>query len=216
VTEFALLVPIIWIDLLLSGDNAVVIALVCRELPKHQQRIGMVLGTGAAIVLRVVMALAASFLMGIEGLRILGGLFVLWVAFGLLKDEIDEENNHKIPASLMGAIATIGIADASMSLDNVFAIVALAKGVTWLIVCGILFSIPIMIAGAAIIKTVVDRYHWIVWFGAILLAWVAGSIIVDDPLLIGLSIPTYLIEICACGVVLCAGAWYNLPKLTVN
>lgn len=215
---FASLLAIIWIDLLLSGDNAVVIALVCRELPKSQQTFGMVLGTGTAIVLRIIMALTASFLLSVEGLRIAGGLFVLWVAFGLLKENSDEDDGIKPHSSLLKAILAIGIADASMSLDNVIAVAALAKGHIWIMVFGIVISIPILIAGAAIIKGIVDRFPWIVWFGAGLLGWVGGSIILEDPFIQLLSIPPVIVEysllsVFSCLAILFAGYVYRNRKM---
>jgi YjbE family integral membrane protein len=211
------LAEIVWIDLLLSGDNAVVIALVCRELPAHQQKIGMVFGTVAAILARIVMALTASLLLAVEGLRIFGGLFVLWVAFGLLKNEGDEKSGVRAPSSLFSAIFAIAVADASMSLDNVMAIAAIAKGYVWLMVVGVALSIPLVIVGAAVIKGIVDRFPWIVWIGSGLLAWVGGAIILDDPILSGLSMPTITVEasplsVACCGAVLVAGLIYRNRK----
>ena len=177
------LLGIVWIDLLLSGDNAVVIALVCRTLPKKQQVIGIALGAGAAIVLRVIMAFAISWLLAIEGLRIAGGLFLLVIAAKLIWDEEGDGADRPPATSLWAAVGAIAIADASMSLDNVMAIAALSHGSIVLMATGVLISIPFVIVGAAVIKGLLDRFPWIVWLGAGLLGWVGGSIISDDPLL---------------------------------
>jgi len=175
------LLGIVWIDLLLSGDNAVVIALVSRQLPANQQKWGIIGGTAAAILLRVIMSFFAAFLLGLPGLSILGGLFLLWVAAKLLFGEDDDAGEVKPAMTLWSAIGTIAVADASMSLDNVMAIAALAHGQMALMAFGVLLSIPLVIAGAAVIATIIGRYHVLTWAGSALLGWVAGGIIASDP-----------------------------------
>jgi YjbE family integral membrane protein len=178
---WAALLGIVWIDLLLSGDNAVVIALVSRQLPENQQKWGIIGGTAAAIGLRVVMSFFAAFLLGVPALSIIGGLFLLWVAAKLLMGEDDEAGPAKKVISLGAAIWTIAVADASMSLDNVMAIAALSHGSTMLMALGVLLSIPLVIAGSAIISAVIGRFPILTWAGAALLGWVAGGIIAADP-----------------------------------
>jgi YjbE family integral membrane protein len=175
------LLGIVWIDLLLSGDNAVVIALVSRQLPENQQKWGIIGGTAAAIGLRVVMSFFASFLLGVPGLSIAGGVFLLWVAAKLLMGEDDEAGPTKHVISLGAAIWTIAVADASMSLDNVMAIAALSHGSTLLMALGVLLSIPLVIAGSAVISMIIGRFPILTWAGAALLGWVAGGIIASDP-----------------------------------
>lgn len=175
------LLGIVWIDLLLSGDNAVVIALVSRQLPAHQQKWGIIGGTAAAIGLRVVMSFFAALLLGVPGLSIVGGLFLLWVAAKLVMGEDEGEGELKPAMTLMAAITTIAIADASMSLDNVMAIAALSHGNELLMAIGVLLSIPMVIAGSAIISTIIGRFPILTWAGAALLGWVAGGIISADP-----------------------------------
>jgi YjbE family integral membrane protein len=175
------LLGIVWIDLLLSGDNAVVIALVSRQLPENQQKWGIIGGTAAAIGLRVVMSFFASFLLGVPALSIIGGLFLLWVAAKLVMGGDDEAGPAKKVISLGAAIWTIAVADASMSLDNVMAIAALSNGSTLLMALGVLLSIPLVIAGSAIISAVIGRFPILTWAGAALLGWVAGGIIAADP-----------------------------------
>jgi YjbE family integral membrane protein len=182
-TLIASLIGIIWIDLLLSGDNAVVIALVCRTLPAAQQRVGLVLGAVGAIVLRLLMAGAASFLLGVSGLRILGGIALLVIAAKLVLGEDGDDDEKPAAGTLCAAVTAIAIADASMSLDNVMAVAALAKGNYALLVAGIVLAIPFVIGGAAVIKAVVDQFPWMVWLGAALLGYVAVSLMIEDPLL---------------------------------
>jgi YjbE family integral membrane protein len=173
---------IVWIDLLLSGDNAVVIALVSRQLPESQQKWGIIGGTAAAIGLRVIMSFFASFFLGLPALSIAGGVFLLWVAAKLLMGEDDEAGPAKSVMTLGAAIWTIAVADASMSLDNVMAIAALSHGDMLLMVFGVLLSIPLVIAGSAVISMIIGRFPILTWAGAALLGWVAGGIISADPL----------------------------------
>ena len=151
------LLGIVWINLLLSGDNAVVIALVCRRLPQPQQRAGLALGSLAAIVLRIAMAFVVSYLLRVEGLRIVAGLFLLYVAAKLVWDESGHEAEAKPATSLWSAVVAITVADVGMSLDNVLAIAALARDNSMLLVIGIALSVPLVIVGATIVKAVVDR-----------------------------------------------------------
>jgi YjbE family integral membrane protein len=179
---FIALLGIIWIDLLLSGDNAVVIALVSNRLPEHQQKWGIIGGTVVAVLLRVVMSFFAALLLGVPGLSLLGGLFLLHVAYKLLAGEDEGGAEDAVGRiTLTAAIGTIAVADASMSLDNVLAVAALAHGSMALMAFGVLLSIPLVIAGAAIISKVIARFPIMVWAGAGLLGWVSGGIIAADP-----------------------------------
>jgi YjbE family integral membrane protein len=176
------LLGIVWIDLLLSGDNAVVIALVSNRLPPEQQKWGIVGGTAAAVLLRVVMSFFAVFLLGVPALSIVGGLFLLKVAVGLLVEEANDEAGDAVGRiTLSAAIGTIAVADASMSLDNVLAVAALAHGNIVLMATGVVLSIPLVIAGAALISKAVARFPIMVWAGAGVLGWVAGGIVAADP-----------------------------------
>jgi YjbE family integral membrane protein len=176
------LLGIVWIDLLLSGDNAVVIALVSNRLPDNQQKWGIIGGTAAAVLLRVVMSFFAVFLLGVPALSIVGGLFLLKVAVGLLVEEANDEAGDAVGRiTLSAAIGTIAMADASMSLDNVLAVAALAHGSIALMATGVILSIPLVIAGAALISKAVARFPIMVWAGAAVLGWVAGGIVAADP-----------------------------------
>jgi YjbE family integral membrane protein len=173
---------IIWINILLSGDNAVVIALACRGLHGSQRRWGMVLGAGAAILLRVVFTVVIAQLMGLPFLKLVGGVALLWIAIKLIvPDEAHGEDSVKAGESLWRAVRIVAIADVVMSLDNVIAIAAAAKGNMGLIVFGLVISIPMIIAGAAILMAVLDRFPILVWAGAALLGWIAGEIMIEDP-----------------------------------
>jgi YjbE family integral membrane protein len=173
---------IIWINILLSGDNAVVIALACRGLQGSQRRWGMILGAGAAILLRVVFTVVIAQLMGLPFLKLVGGVALLWIAIKLIvPDAAHGEDSVKAGESLWRAVRIVAIADIVMSLDNVIAIAAAAKGNMGLIVFGLVISIPMIIAGAAILMAVLDRFPILVWAGAALLGWIAGEIMIEDP-----------------------------------
>ena len=178
------LLQIIGIDILLSGDNAIVIALACRSLPPQQQRWGIMLGTGAAIVLRILFAAGIVYLLAIPYLKLVGGLLLLWIAVKLLQPEPSSES-HQITArnNLWGAIQTIALADAVMSLDNVIGIAAAAKGSVLLLVLGLLISIPLIVWGSTLILRLLHRYPGIVLIGGALLGWVAGDVLIGDPVL---------------------------------
>lgn len=176
---------IVWIDLLLSGDNAVVIALACRSLPPSQRKMGIWLGAGAAVGLRILFALVVSYLMGLPFLKIVGGLLLFWIAIKLAVGEDAAHTDIDSSDNLWKAVKTIAIADAVMSLDNVIAIAAASKGHAELFIFGLVLSIPLIIYGAQFIMTVIERYPILVWLGAALLGWIAGEMIVSDNVLLG-------------------------------
>jgi YjbE family integral membrane protein len=174
-------VEIIWINVLLSGDNALVIALACRALPRRQRLAGMVLGTAAAIVLRLAFAGVVSKLMVIPYLKIAGGVALLWIATKLLVHDTNGGGPVTSPSrNLLDAVKAIAVADVVMSLDNVIAVVAAADGNFALIVFGLGMSIPVIIAGATIIMAVLNCVPAIAWAGAALLGWIAGDVIATD------------------------------------
>ncbi len=170
---------IVWINLLLSGDNAVVIALACRSLPEDKRKLGIALGAGAAVALRVLFTAIVATLLGLPFVRIVGGLLLLWIAVKLLTDR-DEGADVAASASLWKAVRTIAIADMVMSLDNVLAIAGAANGSLALIVFGLLLSVPLIVLGAGLLLDLLKRYPIFVWGGAALLGWVAGEMIVSD------------------------------------
>ena len=186
---------IIWIDLLLSGDNAVVIALACRGLPPEQRRMGILLGSGVAIGLRIVFAFFITYLLNIPFLKAFGGVLLFWVALQLIKGETDAHDAHPPAENLWKAVRTIAIADAVMSLDNVLALAAASKGNMWLFTFGLLVSIPLIVYGSKVVLGIIERFPIFVWLGAALLGWIGGELIADDPGLqnfLGKDIPNML------------------------
>jgi YjbE family integral membrane protein len=176
------LLQIIWINILLSGDNAVVIALACRSLPPRQQRWGIILGTLPAIVLRIIFAIVITYLMEIPWLKVIGGLLLFWIAVKMLQsEEGGHEDGDGGAASLWAAVRTIVVADAVMSLDNVIAIAAAARGDLVLLVIGLCISMPLVIFGSAVLLKVLTRFPILVWAGAALLGWIAGEVMASDP-----------------------------------
>jgi YjbE family integral membrane protein len=182
------LLQIIWINILLSGDNAVVIALASRSLPEQQRRWAILGGSAGAIILRVLFCLIVAWLMAIPYLKLIGGLLLLWIGVKLIVPE-DEHGEDKIAAksNLFGAIQTIVIADAVMSLDNVLAIVGAAGGSTMLIVIGLVISVPLIVVGSQLVLKVLLRFPILVILGGGLLGWIAGEIMATDPVVLANS-----------------------------
>jgi YjbE family integral membrane protein len=174
------LLEITGINILLSGDNAVVIALACRSLPDHQRNKAVIGGSLGAILMRVLFCVIIAWLLEIPYLKLVGGLLLLWIGIKLLVPE-HEGDGVEAKSSLWGAIQTIILADAVMSLDNVVAIAAAAKGSILLIVLGLVMSVPLIVFGSQLVLTLLQRFPVLVMFGAGLLGWIAGEIISTDP-----------------------------------
>ncbi|MEK7811749.1 MAG: TerC family protein [Pseudomonadota bacterium] len=176
---------IILIDLLLSGDNAVVIALACRNLPEAQRRKGIMYGVGGAIGLRVVLTFFAVSLLALPYLKLVGAVLLLWIGIKLIlpEDEGHSEGNIKAETQLWGAVKTIIIADFVMSLDNVLGVAAAAKGNVFLLVFGLLISIPLIAWSSQLVLKMIDRFPLIILAGGALLGYVAGEMLVGEPLL---------------------------------
>ncbi|MCI0466497.1 MAG: TerC family protein [Beijerinckiaceae bacterium] len=174
------ILQIIWIDILLSGDNAVVIALACRSLPEGQRRLGILLGSGAAIVLRVAFTLLVVELLSLPYLKIAGGLLLLWIAIKLAGPG-DPHKEIAPGKNLWSAVRIIAMADAVMSLDNMVAVAAAAKGSKLLILFGLALSIPLLIYGSTLVLALLNRFPFLVWAGAMLLGWIAGDLMGSDP-----------------------------------
>jgi YjbE family integral membrane protein len=171
---------IIWINVLLSGDNALVIAMACRGLHGRHRMWGMVIGAGIAVMLLIVFTGIVVELMALPYLKLVGGLALLGIAAKLLVPE-DESDEVAAGTTLWHAIRIVVIADIIMSLDNVIAVAAAANGQLSLLILGLAISIPMIIAGAALIMLVLDRFPVLVWLGATLLGWIAGEVIATDP-----------------------------------
>src|SRR3979411_604166 len=176
------LLKIIGVNIILSGDNAVVIAVAARSLPATQQKQAIFWGAGAAIVLRILLTLFAVALLALPWLKLVGSLLLFWIGVKLLIPE-DDDPDIKAHEHLMSAIKTILVADLVMSLDNVIAVAAAAGGSVVLLVLGLAISIPLVIFGATLLVTLMDRFPVIITIGAGLIGWVAGEMLVTDPAL---------------------------------
>lgn len=214
---FMALGSIILLDILLGGDNAVVIAMAANKLPANLRRKAILIGTGGAVVIRLVMTLIAVWLLTIPFLQALGGLILLPIAVKLLVPE-EQEENVTASDSLMGAIKTIIIADAAMGVDNVLAIAGASHGSFLLVACGFLISIPIIVGGSTIIGKLMDRFPVILYAGAGLLGWTAGSMIGHDKILgtlmqqmAGTWAPMTLQVVLAAGVI-AIGLWMSRKR----
>jgi len=177
------LLKIIWINILLSGDNAVVIALAARGLPPEQQRKAILFGSGAAVLLRIGLTIVAAWLMALQGLQVIGGLLLLWIGAQLLANEEESDSDGKEHANLMSAVRTILIADVVMSLDNVIGVAAAAKGDQALLIIGLAISIPLVVFGSSMMIKLMERYPSIITLGAALIGWVGGETVASDVLL---------------------------------
>jgi YjbE family integral membrane protein len=199
-TSVVAILKIIGINIILSGDNAVVIALACRSLPPGQRAMGIALGAGAAIVLRIIFTVVVQQLLEVPFLKLAGGLLLFWIAVKLLLSEEASEDSVSSGSTLWEAVRIVAIADVVMSLDNVLAIAAAAKGDQFLVIVGLLISIPLVVFGSALIMGLLHRFPILVWAGAALLGWIAGELVAQEPVLreqlsqlafsISLTIPT--------------------------
>lgn len=175
------LLSIILIDIVLSGDNAVVIALACRNLPEKLRKKAIVIGCAGAIALRVILTFLAVYLLEIPYVQFIGGLMLVWIAIKLLKG--DEEHQLEGGNTIWSAIKTIIVADFVMSLDNVVAVAGVANGHTGLLVIGLLVSIPLIIWGSQILIKLMERFPIIVTFGSALLGYTAGTMMMHDKII---------------------------------
>jgi YjbE family integral membrane protein len=190
------LTQIVAIDILLSGDNAVVIAIACRSLPPRKRFLGIVLGVAVAILLRVLFTFGLTFVLKWPWLMLSGGVLLLLIAIQLLAEADDSGKVIADNKTLAGAIVTIALADLVMSLDNVIAIAGAARGAPWLIFFGLALSIPLIMGGATLLINLLTRFPVLVWAGAALLGWIAGELIGTEPMLM----PTYQQAMSALGI----------------
>jgi YjbE family integral membrane protein len=171
---------IVLIDLLLAGDNALVIALAVRSLPRRHQLYGRIFGTAGAVVLRVALITITSVLLGIPFLKLVGGILLIWIAVKLVRPDAQEGANVNQGTSLRSAIWIIIVADLVMSLDNVLGVAAAAHGDMKLVVLGIAISIPIVVWGSGVLAQVMARFTWCIWLGGGVLGYVAGDMALSD------------------------------------
>ena len=209
------LLAIILIDLVLAGDNAIVIALAARSLPPHLQKKAIVWGTVGAIAVRSVMTLCVVWLLKVPGLMLVGGLGLLWIAYKLLATDEGEEQHGPVATTFWGAMKTIVVADALMGIDNVLGVAGAAHGSFDLVVIGLLVSVPIVVFGSTVVLGLVQRFPIIIQAGAAVLAFTAAKMVVSEPLLDAVFDPNELPNIAArwgtyilaVAGVLAAGTW---------
>lgn len=209
---FSRLFSIVVIDLILAGDNAVVIAMAVRSLPREQRRKGILLGAGAAVVLRVVLTFFVSQLLQISLVKLIGGLLILWVAVKLFVEGVPEEGIQKEATTIGQAVRTIVIADISMSLDNMLAVGGASGGSVFLLLFGLWLSIPFVIFTSNLLSMLMDRYPIIIYIGAAILGKVGGEMIITDPVVVNALAPTKVLQysveaILAVGVIVAGKLW---------
>lgn len=220
-SEFWLaLVQIIIINIMLSGDNAVVIALACRSLPAKQQKQAIVFGSVGAIVLRIVLTFFAVMLLTLPYLKLAGGLALLWIGASMLNSN-DDEDGPDAHSNLAAAVKTIIVADFIMSLDNVLGVAAAAKDNVVLLITGLAISIPLIIFGSQLILKLMERYPIIITLGAGLLGWVAGEMLVGDVSVSGwietnANFMHYLIPSLCVALVILGGRWMASRSLATT
>ncbi len=210
------LMQIMMVNIVLSGDNAVVIALAARNLPARQQKQAILWGSGGAIVLRIILTIAAVALLKIPFLQFAGALLLIWIAVKLLIEEDESEGQHHAHDNLLGAVKTILVADVVMSLDNTLAIAGVAKGDWPLLITGLVLSIPLIVFGSTIIMKMIERFPIIVYIGAGLIAYTAGEMIDSDaavqPYLPHVFHDTPYLGILLVAGVIAYGWWYNTAR----
>ena len=175
------LVSIILIDILLAGDNAVVIAMAVRSLPESKRRTGIMVGAGGAVVLRILLTFWAARILEIAFIKLTGGVLILWIAVKLLTDAADDQENKYQARSVGQAIWMILMADVTMSLDNILAVAAASKGNLWLLSVGLGLSISFVVFTSSLLARIMDRYPVVLWLGAAILGRVAGEMLITDP-----------------------------------
>lgn len=186
--DWAAILKIVGIDVMLGVDNAIVIALACASLPVDMRKKAVILGTAGAVLLRAVLLVFAGYLIGLMWVKLIAGAYLLYIGYSLLMDSEDE---HDVPSAhhMFGAIKTIIVADFMMSLDNVLGVVAASQSAgehaTAYAIAGILLSIPVIVAGAQSLMKLMDRFSVIIWLGAGLMGWVGAEMMITDPVLAG-------------------------------
>jgi YjbE family integral membrane protein len=172
---------IILIDLVLSGDNAVVIGMAAHRLPPRQRRWAILGGAGAAIVLRIALTAVATLLLQLPWVRLIGGALLLWIGFKLLKEEEEVHEGTTGSENFFEAISTIIIADVVMSVDNILGVAAAARGDIGLLIFGLVLSMIIMMVGGSLIATMIDRFWWLAYLGSAVIAWTGAEMMLADP-----------------------------------
>jgi len=208
---FLAMLNIVFIDLILSGDNAVLIAMAVRGLPRDQRKKGILFGTSAAVALRVTLTFMVAFLIALPVIKLVGGMLILWIATKLFMESEPEEEDRNV-TTIAQAIKVIIIADVTMSLDNVLAVAGAAQESLFLLLFGLALSIPLVIFTSNLLSTLMDKYPVILLIGAAILGRVGGDMIMTDPLVEKWLHPTEVAEygvqiLCAVGVIVAGKLW---------
>ncbi len=203
---------IVLIDILLAGDNAIVIAMAVRSLPARQRRVGLMAGAGGAIVLRIALTFFAARILEVRYLKLIGGILILWIAVRLLADTPGQEEQVRPATTLAQAIWLILVADVTMSLDNILAIAATSQGNLLLLTFGLALSITFVMAASSVLARIMNKYVWVVYLGAALLGRVAGDMIITDPAIEKLLHPSQativgMQVVCALAVIAAGEVW---------
>ena len=178
------IVQIVIIDLVLSGDNAVVIGMAAHRLPLTQRKQAILIGGGAAIVLRIILTAIAALLLRIPGLQLVGGILLIWIAFKLLKEEEETHEGIKAAGSMREAIITILVADFVMSTDNVLGVAGASEGHMGLLLFGLIFSMAILMFMGSMVANLINRFFWLSYVGAAVIAWTGALMIFEDPIVL--------------------------------
>jgi YjbE family integral membrane protein len=186
---------IVLIDLLLAGDNAVIIALAVKSLPDREKKLGILIGAGVAVVLRIGLTFFAAQLLQVSWLKLVGGLAIFWIAIKLLTDAADHDAGGPQATSLMSAIWYILVADITMSVDNILAVAGTSKGSLFLLIFGLGLSIPFVVFTSKILSTIMDKYPVIVWVGAAILGRVGAEMILTDPVIAKIYHPPFVVDV---------------------
>lgn len=203
---------IVLIDLVLSGDNAVVIGMAAHRLPPRKRGLAIFFGGSAAIGLRITLTVIAAFLLGITGLQVLGGLLLIWIGFKLLKEEEESHEGVKVAASMREAILTILIADFIMSMDNVLGVAGASEGDVRLLVFGLILSMAILMWMGSLVASLINRFWWLSYAGSAVIAWTGATMIFEDPLIRETWIPPAVIYGSSAGIavaVLLFAHWFH-------
>jgi YjbE family integral membrane protein len=210
---------IILIDLVLSGDNAVVIGMAAHRLPPRQRRMAIIFGAGAAIALRIALTAVATLLLLLPWVRLVGGALLLWIGFKLLKEEEEAHEGTGGSERLFEAISTIIVADVVMSVDNILGVAAAARGDVGLLIFGLVLSMIIMLAGGSLIATMIDKFWWLVYLGSAVIIWTGAEMMFQDPFIahqVGEHNPMVTVLVAAITIVLMIAAHYfhrHRPKM---
>jgi YjbE family integral membrane protein len=206
------LLSIVIIDLILAGDNAVVIAMAVRSLPKEQRRKGILFGSGAAVLLRVILTFFVSQMLQVNYLKLIGGALILWIAVKLFVEGAPEETLEREATSIAQAIKIIVIADITMALDNMLAVAGASHGNLFLLLFGLGLSIPLVVFTSNLLSILMDKYPIIVYVGAAILGKVGGEMMITDPVVVSMIEPSkplqYVVEaLFAVGVIVVGKLW---------